>query len=205
MKKLRLSWGLFALSAILTFTSCQKEDAVDPTLDSFAAEEFQLEDLSALESTEVTRGSESAAFGISNTEAMHSERHSLSNILPKLDLNQRQRAAISGFAKDHAACVAEHRQRIHELHRNLLAKANAVREDYIAAYHAGRISREELEQRLTSLRERVRNEINNHDRKQMHMRALRKCRLDLMTNIESVLNREQRQLWDRWKQSLQQR
>jgi hypothetical protein len=205
MRKLRLSWGLLALSAILTFTSCQKGDAIDPALDSFASEEFQLEDLDALENTDVTNGSESAAFGISSTEAMRSERHSLSSILPKLDLNQRQRAAISGFAKDHAACVKELRDNVQELHRNLLAKANAVREKYIADYRAGNISRAELEKRLTTLRERVRSELNKDDRKLMHMRALRKCRLDLMTNIESVLNREQRQLWDRWKQSLQQR
>lgn len=193
------------MSAILTFTSCQKDDTIDPALDSFASEEFQLEDLDALENTDVTSGSESSVFGTSSTEAMHSERHSLSFILPKLNLNQRQRAAIRGFAKDHASCVAEHRHRIHELHRKLLAKANAVREKYITDYRAGNISREELEKRLTSLRERLRNEINKDDRKLRHMRAMRKCRLDLMKNIESVLNREQRQLWDRWKQSLLQR
>lgn len=193
------------MSAILAFTSCHKDDTIDPSLDHFTAEEFQLEDLDALETTDVTTGSETSAFGISNEEAVHSKRHSLSSILPKLNLDQRQRAAIRGFAKGHAACVEEHRGKVKELHQNLLLKANAVREEYVAAYRAGRISREELEQRIGRLRERVKNEINNHDSKRTHMRALRKCRYDLMTNIESVLNPEQRQLWNRWKQSLLQR
>lgn len=206
MKKLRLNWGLFAFAALLTLASCQKEETIDPALDAeFTDAELQLEDLDALENTDVTHGSETAAFGMSHTAAAHDERHSLSFILPKLNLSERQKLAIRGFLKNHEACIAEHHGKIQQLHQELLKRANAIREDYIKAYRAGKISQRELEQKLAALREKVREEISKHEQRQLHLRVLRKCRMELITKIESVLDREQRQLWNRWKLSLQQR
>ena len=194
------------MAALLTLTACQKEETIDPTQEvEFADAEFQLEDLDALENATVTHGSETAAFGMSHTDAAHNDRHSLSFILPKLNLNDRQKMAIRGFVKEHSSCMAVHHSRIQALHQELLKRANAIREEYVKAYKAGKISQRELEQKLAALREKVREEISKHEQRQLHLRALRKCRMELMTKIESVLDREQRQLWNRWKLSLQQR
>lgn len=203
MKKLQFSWGLLSIALFLAFSACQESESVDPALtDNFTASEFQLEDIDALENVEVTPATESAGFGIDNAAAARSHRHSLAFILPKLQLNERQRVAISGFAKEHEACIAEHRNKIQELHQHLLDKANVARQEYIKAYRAGRISKAVLDRSLAALRDRVKEEMARHDQKQMHLRVLRKCRADLMRQIESVLDREQRQLWNRWKDSL---
>jgi hypothetical protein len=53
--------------------------------------------------------------------------------------------------------------------------------------------------RLEALRSTVKAEMQKHEEKQAHMRNMRKCREELNSKIESVLNAEQLQKWNRWK------
>jgi hypothetical protein len=205
MKNLKLTCGSLAFAVLLTFTSCQQEDAV-PTMEAetieYTAAEYQLSDLGELENPEVTKATEISEFRIQSTENSTSSTPSLPFILKKLDLDENQRKAIREFAEQQAACVSEHREKVRELHQDLLKKANAIREDHVRAYRAGRISKEELDKRLGTLRERLQEQLNKYEPKQMHMRIMYKCRSELMKNIESVLNRDQLYKWNRWKQTL---
>lgn len=206
MKKIRLTCGILAFSVLLSLTSCQKDEAIAPGIEAteFAAADFQLADL---ESPDVTIASETHAFGIhndrkANTHSKTQDSHTLGFILRQLNLDQTQRKAIRGFLEAQAACVSEHRPKVKERHEELLKRANLIREEYVKAYQAGRITKAELEVKLTNLRERLKGQLQNDEQKQMRMRIMQKCRTDLMAKIASVLNREQLQKFNRWRESL---
>ncbi len=206
MKSFKLTWGALAISACLIFSGCQKDDAVTPDTDvldaAFSSADFQLEDLNALEKVSITGATETTAFGMGHTDASTETRHPLAHILERMNLDERQKLAVRGFVQEHNSCIKEHHAKIQELHKQLLSKANAIREEYIRAYNAGRISKAELEQKLHTLRERMQEELNKDEVKQMHMRILRKCRQDLFSKIASVLNSEQLRMWNHWKENL---
>jgi hypothetical protein len=206
MKNLRLSWGALALSACVLLFGCQKDDAITPetqTLDTaFSSSDFKLDDLNALDKVNITKASETVVFGMTNTDAHTDAKHPLAEVLKKLQLNEKQMVAIKGFMHNHDVCVREHRAKIHEFHKQILAKANAAREEYVRAYKAGKISKAELEHRLNALRLKVQETLNSDEMKQMHMRIMRKCRYELFTNIESVLNSQQLRMWNHWKANL---
>lgn len=122
-------------------------------------------------------------------------------ILKQLNLNERQKTAIKGFVAQHCDCVSEHHQKVHAIHHEMVKKANARRNELMAAYKAGRISKTDLHQKLEELRGRVKAEMQNHADKHKQMRIMRGCREELNSRIESVLNAEQLQKWNRWKAS----
>jgi hemoglobin-like flavoprotein len=198
MKNLRLTWGMLAFSVFLTFTACQKED-LEPTTE-LTGTEFQLADLPDLEAPSVTGQTETDEFRCKPGDS--TRVHALVTILKQLNLDENQRKAIKGFARQHQQCVAEHLIRINLLHKELLQKANQAREEQLKAFKEGKITRAQLEERLTAIRTAVQEELAKHEVKQLHMRAVRKCRLELVSKIESVLNQQQLQKWNTWKASL---
>jgi hypothetical protein len=202
MKTMRHTFGGLALAVSLLFTGCQKEDAQAPADLEFASAEFQLPDLADLETPEVTMGTETAEFKCTPREASKEKMELLKRALKNLNLDENQRTAVKGFVQQHHACIAEHMTKIKELHTTLLARANAAREDYVKAYKAGRITKAQLEEKLTQLRASLREEMTKHDVKQTHMRILRRCRQELLQKIESVLNPTQLQKWNNWKSQL---
>ncbi|WP_125185370.1 hypothetical protein [Botryobacter ruber] len=203
MKHIKLSFGMLAVSALLTFSACQKEDAVMPDTATMelAASEFQLEDLESLENPVITAATETQDFRIRETDRKTDAAHSLGSILKHLNLDEAQRTAIKGFMEQQTACVAEHKAKIQERHRELMQRANATREELVKAYKAGRITKAELEERLASLHERLKTQLHSDEAKQVRVRMLHKCRAELLANIRSVLTREQLQKWHRWAES----
>ena len=200
MKNLRLPFSMLAALAFLTFSSCQKDDSLEPALEiDFNDSEFQLEDLDALENTVIVGGAISDTLNVSVDRK--SDKPLLSDILSKLNLSDRQKLAIRGFMQEHAGCAAVHRLAVHKIHHELIRHANAVRAEYLASYKAGTITREELDQKLVSLKAKLREEIMASEARKMHLHALRRCRMELFTKIESVLSPEQLPLWNRWMQN----
>ena len=199
---------MLAVSAMLMFSACQKEDAVMPDTATMevAASEFQLEDLTNLEKPDVTTATETDDFRIRETDKRETDRktdaaHSLGSILKHLNLDESQRTAIKGFMEQQSACVAEHKTKIQERHQALMQKANARREELVKAYRAGRITKAELQEKLTSLHERLKAQLHSDEAKQARVRMMHKCRAELMANIKSVLTREQQHKFNRWLES----
>lgn len=203
MRNIRLICGILAFSVFSTFTSCQKDDAFAPDKDAteFAKAEYQLTDLKVLEKPEVTIASEAQTFGVHDDKKCQ-DTHSLDFILRNLSLNETQRKAVKEFVKGHASCVSEHQSKVKERHQELVKHANAGREEYVKAYKAGKITKAQLEEKLTAMREKLKGQLQNDEHKQMRLRILQKCRTDLMAKIASVLNREQLQKFNRWRENL---
>jgi ribosome-binding ATPase YchF (GTP1/OBG family) len=203
MRKLLHACGLLAFVSLLSFTACQEKDSVDPAVDlSFTSDEFLLADLETLAAPHLKDGCDEKAFSVHATATAKAERQSLSYILPLLNLSARQAAGIREFARDHHRAASVHRGSISMLHEQILMRANDQRKEYVKAYNENKLTREQLEEKLVVLRERVLTELTSNEQKQTHMRALRALRADLMQKIEGVLDRAQLQKWSNWKESL---
>ena len=193
-----------ACAALITLSGCQK-DEVGPEMEeavlAFDDQKFQITDVNEMENPVITDASESTAFSATHTDT-RPETHKLTYILKRLNLNERQKAAVQKFVAQHEECVAEHRSRVQQYHEELLKKANAIREEHISAYKAGSISKQELERRLSVLRERLKEEIKKHHDRQVHLQNMRRCRANLFAKIESILGPEQLAKWTHWKKHL---
>lgn len=204
MRNLRLSVTAVVCAALVMLTGCQDEN-VNPDLDeaviSIDEGKFQITDLNGLENPTITGATEIVAFSTGSTGSQR-ESHKLAYILRKLNLNERQRKAVRKYVEEHEACVAEHHRSIRQLHEELLKRANAAREDYIKAYRAGKISKQDLDLKLKELHEKLKQEIKEHKQRQLHLQVMRRCRAELFAKIESVLNREQLAKWTEWKRHL---
>jgi uncharacterized lipoprotein YajG len=209
MKNRILTRAAMVFAASFFFFSCQKEDlslSDRPSGDNRIGAEFHIVDLEDLENPNITEASETKEFKIHHADqevADHQKpaHRSLVFILRQLDLNERQKQAIRGFVSQNQACVAEHRQKVREVHQELMEKANGKRAEYMQAYQSGRISRADLAHKLQSLNARIKEELKNQESKERLIRIMHRCRAELFSNIESVLNREQLQKWNRWKNS----
>ncbi|GAA4300790.1 hypothetical protein [Nibribacter koreensis] len=202
MMKMRRTWGMLLMAASLLFTACQQDEVQAPEDTQFAAAEFELPDLSDLETPEVTMGTDNGVLTCTPRETSREKMELLRRALKNLNLNENQLIAVKRFAQQHHACVAEHLTQIQNLHQELLRRANATRENHLAAYRAGQITKAQLEEKLAALRAAVKEEMAKHETKQIHMRMLRRCRLELLQKIESILNPAQLQKWNTWKAQL---
>lgn len=203
MKKMLRIWGLMAFVSFLSLSACEEKDGADPAVDlSFSSSEFLLDDLDALATPHLRDGCDEKAFNIHTVATAKTDRQSLSYILPTLGLQTNQAATIRDFALDHQRSTSTHRGSVSIIHQEILMRANAERDTYVKAYNEKRISFEQLEAKLLTLRERVEAELQKHEQKQTHMRVLREHRTGLMQNIETVLNPTQLQQWSNWRRSI---
>lgn len=196
-------YALFAFALLLILTSCQGEEGVEPGIEAseFTAAVYQLDDLNGMANPEITEASEIQVFDVKENTT-EQETQTLRFILKQLNLDVAQRTAIRGFAEEHATCIADHRARLKERHEDLMKRANAIREEHVKAYRAGNITKAQLEERLTALRTRLQEHLQSDEQKLMRMRMMMQCRVRLFTNIASVLTKEQRHTFNRWRESL---
>jgi hypothetical protein len=201
-RQLRI-WGLMIFISLLGFTACQEKDSADPDADlSFTSAEFLLEDLDALSKPHLKDGCGDKAFTIHSVATARTERHTLTYILPMLQLESRQAITIGGYAKDHQRATSTHSGSISMLHQEILMRGNAQRDELIKAYNENRINQEQLDERLLALHDRVLAELSENEQKQEHMRVLRQRRAELFHNIETILNGTQLQQWQSWRGSI---
>ena len=200
MKNFKLSCSAVALAVLITFTGCQKED-VDPDLKEAVVgtdgQELQITEVQGLGNPVITEATESTVFGVATDTRLPSER--LIYILKRLNLDERQRTAVKTFVEEHEACVAEHHSKVQQIHEEVLQKANAIRKERISTYRAGKITKQELDQRLHTLHERLKEEIQKHQDRQIPLQIMHTCRAELFSKIESVLGTEQLAKWMQWK------
>ena len=203
MRNLKLTFAALACAAFITLTGCQK-DEVDPMAEEsiqLNEADFQITNVDGYENPTITGASENTAFD-AQCHDKKDETKTLIYILRRLNLNERQQHAIKNFVAQHEACVKHHRSKIQQHHEEMLKRANAVREELVAAYKAGKISKPELEAKLKALHENLRAEMQKHHEKQLHIRIMHHCRAELFAKIESVLRPEQLAKWMHWKKHL---
>ncbi|WP_242917438.1 hypothetical protein [Pontibacter liquoris] len=201
---MKLTCSAVAFAALIAFSGCQKEDVNPEREEAVLAVDEQggaITDVNGLENPIITGASESTAFGVNTTDT-RPESYRLTYILKRLNLNEGQRTAVRRFVEAYEVCVAEHRSKVQQYHEELLKRANAIREEHISAYRAGAITKQELDQRLANLHKKLEEEIKKHPGRQMHVRIMHRCRMELFSKVESVLGPEQLKRWEQWKSRL---
>lgn len=192
-----------AFVSFLSLSACEEKDGADPAVDlSYSSSEFLLDDLDALAKPHLRDGCDKKAFNIHTVATAKTERQSLSYILPTLGLQANQGATIRDYALNHQRATANPRGSISIIHQEILMRANTERDAFMKSYQERRITKEQLEQKLLVLYERVEAELSEHEQKKTHMQVLRQHRTDLMQNIETVLNPTQLQQWNNWRSSI---
>lgn len=203
MKKFKLTFAALACAAFMSLTGCQ-QDEVAPAAEMTLSEDdksLQITDVEEIANPQISTASETSAFSTSNPDTRdHSRR--LLYILRQLNLSERQVAAVKVFIAQHEECIVQHRAKIQQYHDELLNRANAVREEYMKQYRAGKITKQELDAKLLSLRAKLREEMEKHHDKQVQVEMMHRCRAALFAKIESILGPEQLAKWNHWKSNL---
>ncbi len=126
----------------------------------------------------------------------------LGPILVQLGLDEAQKAAIREAILDHRRRIRPVLEDLREANAELLAAANAERETILAALRAGEITLEEAVRRLVELTIRTRQAIRENPANAPYLRMLCDSKRALFEEIRSILNEEQRAIWDRWVETL---
>lgn len=126
----------------------------------------------------------------------------LGPILARLGLDEAQKAAIREAILDHRRRIRPVLEDLRDANAELLAAANAERQEIVEAYWAGEISREEAVRRLVELAIRTRQAIRENPENVPYLRMLCESKRALFAEIRSILNEEQRAIWDRWVETL---
>lgn len=122
----------------------------------------------------------------------------LGSILLQLGLDDDQRLAVRAAIMAHRRHVLAVLERLREANAPLIEAANARRAEIIAAYRASDITREEAERLLIELCIRTRQAIRNNPDSEPYLQELCASRIALFEEVRSILNDEQREIWDAW-------
>lgn len=115
-----------------------------------------------------------------------------------LDITDSQLELIKGLLSGHKDCVNPIIDSLHASEKPLLEAARAAREEVIAAYKAGDITREEAREQLRTIHTDLREALNSNPVREWARAALENCRNELLGQIRSVLTEEQQAVWDEW-------
>jgi Spy/CpxP family protein refolding chaperone len=126
----------------------------------------------------------------------------LGPILVQLGLDDAQKAAIKEAILDHRRRIRPVLEDLREANAELLAAANAERQEIVESYRAGEITREEAVRRLVELAIRTRQAIRENPANAPYLRMLCDSKRALFQEVRSILNEEQREIWDRWVEAL---
>ncbi|MGZ5244829.1 MAG: hypothetical protein ACXWW0_12945 [Bacteroidia bacterium] len=227
MKTLKITLiALFAGS--LAFTACQKNQESNKGCFSGGNEEYaeptyQISDLKEIEEPDITQADEKNEFKLRDEKRHNALRpceitqvkkrkgdekerpeikpKDLPFILKQLELDSTQKHAVRGFLKDYCDCLGENHRKTHSINKEHLRKANQHRQELIEAYKNGRITKAELDEKLRTLRSRIKENMRKDHDKRAHMEMMKKCENGLFRSISTVLDRSQASKFNRWLES----
>lgn len=206
MKKQKLTLGMLAMSILLSFSACQKDDVIEPEIQNTTLEQNAVAnyttDFVNLENPTILGATDKTEFSIKYEKRADSQERTLADVLKRLNLNERQSRAAKEFVHQYSGCAEKHRAKIIEIHQQLVKRANAIREEYLKAYKEGKLTKRELEHKLHALKANLKMHINTNKQAHEHFQMIRKCRTELFRNIASVLNPEQLQKFKHWVNTL---
>lgn len=186
----------FAALLVLVFTGCNKHDNTPLAAPgTTSAEEFVSMDPEALPSI-VEDGT--LAEPMKHRHPDTDRRMRAFKIFRCLELTDAQMELVKGFLSGHRDCVGPVIDSLRASEKPLLEAARAARQEVIAKYKAGEITREEAREQLSAIHARLREALQNNPVKAWAKEALENCRNGLMRQIRSVLTEEQQAMWDEW-------
>ena len=224
MKKqfLTIMITLVVLSMMVVLNSCKKDGTVDPSnapmltnsqivpenvMQAFDADAITVygsidseikcyPDFTVSSNANCSRGCMNN--GVSEQTTMVNDRmgpaFKLISIIRRLNLNDRQLAAIRIFMVDYHDCVKSVMTRTEAQRQAAMSRARAAREDVIARYKSGEIGRERAAAAIAEINKALRASLETLINKD----ALCDCLKTLYRQIRSKLTDEQAVLWDKW-------
>ncbi len=110
-------------------------------------------------------------------------------------LSPLQRRALKRAHRRYCQCACGIHQAIHQIHRQIIANANARLRQLIRKLHNGQLTPQQFMQKVHQLARRVRQAMRNHPQKQQLLRALRTCKRRYGRAAHRILNDRQFQAW----------
>lgn len=206
---------LAILPLVLTFGACDSDDPTRPArpetaslmTDAYAVVDEE-DAFAAIQDPSLYQPMAMSAVYVDPAQFRRHPNHPghpgshLGPILVQLGLDESQKAAIKEAILDHRRRIRPVLEDLREANAALLAAANAEREEIVEACRAGEITREEAARRLLELSVRTRQAIRDNPENAPYLRMLCESKRALFAEIRSILNEEQRAIWDRWVETL---
>lgn len=205
--KIKILLGIFALTAIFSLTSCQKEDPISSNLfdetNNLISYGTFVEDLSIsnldlenearlLNEMEPERIDKGGMFG----GKMPTFR--FKSIFDKLNLSEDQKEQIKVFFKAHIDCERAARMAFFEKISSFLEETNLKRQEIIDQLNAGTIDKVTAKENLKALNEELKAKIEASGAQSELKEALKLCLDNLLTNIRGILVSEQLTAFNEW-------
>ncbi len=202
MKKFALL-SIFLILPIF-LASCDNDCPVDNHQDTYSM--VSVEELSILEADLSSDITESEEFNFEQEYDFEAENFAntrfipLNEILRKLELTDRQLPAVKRYLQANQDCVRSILMRLSLAQRTLFADYRSRYQRILQAVNNGTMTRAQAARHINQLRQELR-------RKMMELRykacvAISDCRNELLRNIYSILNEEQKAMFERWLNSL---
>jgi Spy/CpxP family protein refolding chaperone len=118
--------------------------------------------------------------------------------LRALDLEPEQQEAVLVAYEAYRECLRVPLEAFREANQEILQRAGMARREILEQLRNEEIEREEAMARLRELTRATHEAIRNNPASAALREATCDCRADLFDAIESVLNDEQLEAWDRW-------
>lgn len=125
-------------------------------------------------------------------------RNPLFRIFRQLELTPDQMAEVSVFMQDHFDCMLDVRLQIRDAVEEIVESAREERRAIIEAFRNGEITREEAISDIREINAETR-VLMNEAFNELNLKALLdECRDTLFDNIRSILDDDQKAIWDEW-------
>lgn len=124
--------------------------------------------------------------------------HPFARLIKALNLTEEQQAQVRQFLAEHDTCVKNALAMHHEQMRAIIARAKAAREEVIAAYKAGEITREEAKEKINAINQAAREALKNSTDREQIKEILKGCDDKFLRQLASILTDEQMAILKRW-------
>lgn len=224
MKKLNLKLltVLLVLPALLILNSCRKEDRLRCHPDQNVSvtnpsTELQMPDLPLIQMPELQETTMDIELSIKADGIPADEDMQISldektmefgsgsklnagflKFLKNLNLSAEQKLKLKRAIMAHNDCRKDLFAQLKRLNKELITAANKERAELMMKFKKQLISKQELQRELNALNMRIKNAMKENPSRLRIISALEKCHQEFISQLKSILTREQMELWIKW-------
>ena len=186
------------MASMMLFTSCKKDDVAGPVDDmpDFTVEETTLPSMEA-PAGEIEQADLDQPMGFRHPHPRFKSLVLL-RVLRAMELDDEQKEKVRTFLKEHRDCVREAQMLLRKSQMEIIREANAMRESLMQEYRDGNMTREELRKALMRLNRATLDKLRNNPVRERVLKMIIKCRETLYANIGDILNDDQKEIWERF-------
>jgi hypothetical protein len=170
-------------------TSDNPEDGIALLNEGISAD-FLIEE-GDMDNTVTSRGTTDPNTSNADQLRAYARNHSIVACLRKLELSDRQVAAVKKAMRAYEECKASAVHRARAIYAELKDRYQAKAEYLIKLYKSGRISKEKFEAAMKELRTSFHKELHSLQLKEKLDTAMKNCYYEFLKNLKSILTEKQ--------------